>query len=245
MTRPYVDYLVAREGLPEPSGLVSDYVLGGDGLFLRTANDLLSVCMQIAPCTVRGLKPLGQYWLLRHGRLPQDIWDEMVDIAAGAAVQGNEIMMAVVRTDSDYELVVPPQEVGPAHVRITEPVAGAVMELHSHCRFGAYFSATDTADEQGLRVYGVIGRVNTNKSEFVLRVGAYGYFIPVRWTEVFQGDHPGMLDAHDPDVDGEEPGCRVKRVAGDGGMGDEDALSPEELDNGMRSLFSLFRRAGQ
>ena len=196
MTRPYVDYLVARNEVPEASGLVSDYILASDGVFFRAANDLLSVFMLIAPCQVRGLKPLGQYWLLRYGRLPQRIWDEMIEIVKEAAVEGNEVMMAVVRTDGGYELVIPPQEVGPGHVNITEPVAGAVMELHSHCRFGAYFSSTDNRDEQGLRVYGVIGKVDTDRPEVVLRVGAYGYFMPVICSEVFEGDHPGVLDVN-------------------------------------------------
>lgn len=203
MTRPLVDYLVARGEVPPASGLVSDYVLAGDGVFLRAASDWLSVCMLIGGCTVRGLRPLGQYWLLRYGRLPQHIWAEMLAIVRAAALDGNEVMMAVVRPANRYELVVPTQEVGPAHVNITEPVAGAVMELHSHCAYHAYFSVTDNRDEQGLRVYGAIGRVNSDRPEVALRVGAYGYFMPVTWGEVFEGEHPDVVDLNDEQPDAE------------------------------------------
>ena len=36
-----------------------------------------------------------------------------------------------------------------------------VAEVHSHGRARAFFSATDDADEQGLRIYEVAGRLGT------------------------------------------------------------------------------------
>ena len=73
-----VDYLVARGGPTEPSGLAYDYVLGGDGLFVAAHNRYLDVRVPVATAPVRGLAPLFPSFTLRTGRLLQGIWDVIV-----------------------------------------------------------------------------------------------------------------------------------------------------------------------
>ena len=69
-----------------------------------------------------------------------------------------------------------------------KPQPGWLLEMHSHRDVSAHFSATDCADEQGLRLYGVVGRLDEPRPQVNLRAGAYGYFLPVPWTSVFDGD---------------------------------------------------------
>ena len=52
-----------------------------------------------------------------------------------------------------------------------QPPAGVVAEFHSHGGSRAFFSATDDRDEQGFRIYGVVGRLDTPLPELRLRVG--------------------------------------------------------------------------
>ncbi len=61
----------------------------------------------------------------------------------------------------------------------------------------ARFSATDSADEQRLRLYGVIGRLDQSIPQVALRAGAYGYFRPVPWDAVFDGDSESIQDILD------------------------------------------------
>ena len=42
----------------------------------------------------------------------------------------------------------------------------AVIDLHSHGRMSAFFSSTDDADEQGFRLYVVIGNVDTDRPTY-------------------------------------------------------------------------------
>jgi hypothetical protein len=51
----------------------------------------------------------------------------------------------------------------------------ALIEIHSHHSMRAEFSRIDDQDEQGFRLYGVIGRLN-RQPEIRLRAGLYGYF---------------------------------------------------------------------
>jgi len=69
----------------------------------------------------------------------------------------------------------------------------ALMEVHTHPGM-AYFSETDNADEQGFRLYGVLGNINQARPEFCLRLGVYGDFIPLRADEVFEDDIYQVVD---------------------------------------------------
>ena len=94
-----------------------------------------------------------------------------------------------------------PEQDGTATSLIYRPPAGVVAEFHSHGRSRAFFSKTDDADEQGFRIYGVAGRLDTDRPELSLRVGIYGHFAPVEWSQVFGGPHPGLrLIAGEPDA---------------------------------------------
>jgi len=64
-----------------------------------------------------------------------------------------------------------------------------ILDLHSHCEMGAFFSATDNRDEQGFRLYAVLGRIFT-RPEMALRVGVYGDFWTVPVGMVFGGIIP-------------------------------------------------------
>ena len=56
--------------------------------------------------------------------------------------------------------MVPPQVGTSARPSHTGPPPGVVAEFHSHGSSRAFFSATDDRDEQGFRIYGVVGRLD-------------------------------------------------------------------------------------
>ena len=89
-----------------------------------------------------------------------------------------------------WQLVVPEQvqtvtSVKPVDDGYGSSYARAVIEVHSHNRMGAFFSEWDDRDEQGFRLYGVVGdlRQEGNRPSLRLRVGVYGNFyeIPAAW----------------------------------------------------------------
>jgi len=200
-----VEYLVARDGVPTRQGLAFDYLLAGDGVYLAAGNDDLDVRVPLAGCDVRGLPPLYPACNLKHGRLPQWIWDAIVWAAHVGYMGGREVLLAVTfDPGAGYRLTVPPQVAGPERV-VYRPPASAVLEVHSHGSHAAMFSAIDDRDEQGLRLYGVVGRIEAERPEVTLRVGAYGHFLPVPWEAVFEGDRAVFRDVNfDPTSDESE-----------------------------------------
>lgn len=191
MTVPLVDYLIARDGPPPREGLAYDYVLGGDGLYVSAENRYLEVRVPVAPASVRGLPNLYPSVTLRGGRIPQAIWDQVVAIAC--ADTEREVLLVVSLEPSGYQLLRPRQLAGPVSIHYRPP-CDVLLQIHSHGCYPASFSRTDDADEQGLGLYGVIGRLDCDQPQVSLRAGAYGYFLPVPWETVFAGDRGVFRD---------------------------------------------------
>ena len=84
------------------------------------------------------------------------------------------------------------QEGSSSRVRY-QPLPNTVIDLHSHGAMGAGFSQTDDEDEQGLRIYGVVGRFDQDALQMSLRVGAYAYFAPVLWPELSAEGRQGSV----------------------------------------------------
>jgi PRTRC genetic system protein A len=196
-----VDYLIARRGPPPRSGLAYDYVLAGDGLFVAASSPLLDVRIPVARCGIRGLGPVFAACTLVHGRVPVELWEAVLRCLRLAHTAGAEVLMGIAHdAGRGYHLVLPDQTTGPMAVEYT-PEDGWLLDVHSHRDGRARFSATDTADEQRLRLYGVVGRLDQQRPEVALRAGAYGHFLPVPWASVFDGD-PDSVD----DINGDGHG---------------------------------------
>ena len=202
-----VGYLVNRkDGLAGVQGIGFDYVLGAGGLYVQSESAHLTARVLAAPCTVRGLAPVTEKVELAHGAIPVRLFEAGVRWFMDDP--DTERFFAVRWDGSSYRLVVPPQ-VGNATSLAYAPPAGVVAEFHSHGRSRAFFSATDDRDEQGFRIYGVVGRLNSDRPELSLRVGVYGHFATLDWPQVFDGPPA------DVQLVGEEPETNDSIEGGD------------------------------
>ena len=185
-----VGYLVNHPGgLAGVQGIGYDYVLGSGGVYVQSQGAHLTARVTVAPGTVRGLAPVAEKLQLTHGPIPASLFE--LGLRWFQDAPDTERLFAV-RWDGDgYRLVVPPQA-GTATRLAYQPPAGVVAEFHSHGGSRAFFSATDDRDEQGFRIYGVVGRLDNPLPELRLRVGVYGHFAPVDWPQVFNGPDPGV-----------------------------------------------------
>ena len=162
-------------------------MLGRDGLYVQSESASLTARILVAPAEVRGLAPVSEKLELAHGPIPAHLFE--LGLGWMLAAPDTERFFAV-RWDGDaYRLVVPPQE-GTGSSLTYQPPGGVIAEFHSHARHRAFFSATDDGDEQGFRVYGVVGRLDTPAPELTLRLGIYGHFAPLHWSQVFDGSPP-------------------------------------------------------
>ena len=189
-------YLVNRPaGLAGSQGVGYDYVLGSGGLYVQSESAHLTARIAAAAANVRGLAPVSEKLELANGPIPSYIFE--LGLRWFQAAPDTERFFAVGWGGDSYRLVVPPQE-GTGSSLTYRPPSGVVAEFHSHGRHRAFFSATDDGDEQGFRIYGVVGRLDTAQPELALRLGIYGHFAPLDWRQIFDGPPPGLrlIDQH-------------------------------------------------
>jgi len=188
-----------REGLEGERGLFYDYIAASNGLFIEAENKLLEVRIPIADCEIRGLAPLKTKFVLTFGSIPQRFFDLALDMFLADIER--EHYVAVIG-DSGYHFHVPVQQKEGAKV-VYECGDRVVLDLHSHGTMGAWFSKKDNEDDTGLKVYGVIGSLG--KTPVVqLRLGVYGYYLPLAWKEVFDGALTGATEYEEEEVIGED-----------------------------------------
>ena len=176
-------------GLAGAHGVGYDYVFGEGGVYVQSESANLTARVLVAPCTVRGLAPVTEKVELAHGPIPAALFE--IGLRWFLDDPATERFFAVRWDGRRYRLVVPEQEGTPTSLEYAPP-PGVVAEFHSHGRSRAFFSKTDDRDEQGFRVYGVVGRLDDPEPELSLRVGVYGHFAPADWPQVFGGPNPGL-----------------------------------------------------
>jgi len=214
---PYA-HLVAHAGPPAQLGLIADVVLDGAGLYLAASTPNLAIRVRLARAVVPDLPVVPMGVTLTQGPIDTSIWDALVQ-RARAAIPDEVLLAIIAREPADgelfvaaagpYTLVEPqldetgtgdwqPQQASRCAVRAT-PIPDAVVEVHSHHAMQAYFSTIDDGDETARRVYGVIGRLESQKPEIALRVatGCKPHAVePVPFAQVFAADLGAFRDVH-------------------------------------------------
>ena len=171
-----------------------DWLYAANGIFKRASNGIVEA--QGRACAldyaVPGLLDLLPYvrWPAWPRRLPGALLAPLLADAQRAAsdepiARPIEKQYFFVWRD-DVRVVAPRgQEASAVRVRYPMPASGTVLlDLHSHHRMRAYFSATDDADDQGLSVSAVIGNI-FQRPAIVVRLNIYGLHCPVPAGMVF------------------------------------------------------------
>ena len=146
MTRP-VNYLInSLTGLVGEPGVFYNYILAGNGLYLRAKNSQLAATVCVAAQEVRGLAPLKEDILLLHGKIPL----YFLNLALSILCMKPDIEQYLAVTwQGNYSLNVPSQLQTAGSVTY-ETVPGTVLDIHSHAGgVAAHFSGIDNHDEQG------------------------------------------------------------------------------------------------
>lgn len=218
-----VNYTIARAGLgdqrwtmpPIQAGLLYEYVLAANGVFVRGKRSGLEVLLPVARFenAVRGLATLEPSVRLLYPRVPAHLLGAMLQQARTDWLDhltdhrlafGNPTDWIEVMFDLDYDasraawqLIVPEQ--AQARTRV-QPVdvynaahARALVHAHSHHDFAPVFSQLDDHDHTGFRVYAVLGNLSSRPTLRV-RVGLYGYSMNISAWTIFE-EAPEVTDA--------------------------------------------------
>jgi len=176
--------------LPRVTALLGyDYVMAGNGVFLRCENKHLKATFPVAVTAIAGLPDLSTEFTLKIPEVPNHILVEILTDANSDRTR--EHMYQIKHNGSEYYWDQPRQ--GGTLARVEYSIdedklsddTNVVIDLHTHPG-KAYFSSIDNHDELGFRLYGVLGQ--TKKAGFnsiVMRLGVYGQYMCIQPTDVF------------------------------------------------------------
>ena len=195
-----VGYLFNYQGgLEGERGVFYDYIIASNGIFIEAASPLIAARVPVAECEIRGLAPIKTRVSLTYGSIPQRFFDLALNIFL--ADPDREHYVAVTGSYG-YHFYIPVQDRNGSHV-VYEVGEAIVLEIHSHGHMRACFSMPDDQDEQGLKLYAVVGKLNATPV-VKLRLGVYGYYMPLTWKEVFDGALVGAIEFEEEEVIGED-----------------------------------------
>ena len=152
------------------------------GCTFRAQNAQLAVTVCIATQEIRGLAPLNEDLRLLHGKIPL----YLLNLALSVVITKPDIEQYLAITwDSGYSLKIPLQQSTAGSVTY-ETLPDTVLDIHSHTDgVPGQFSPIDNHDEQGFCLYAVAGNLRNLCPTVELRLGVYGYFLPLSQSEVF------------------------------------------------------------
>jgi PRTRC genetic system protein A len=173
-----------------------EYLVGANGLYARAVRREISACLALWPGRLGGeyLVAVEPHFRLNGPRVPAAIVSEMLDLARLAAPEeqgADELLFYLTLGEAGWALHVPPQEATTVSVRATldahnPAYSQAVLEVHSHHRMHAFFSADDNREEAGkFRLFAVLGDIDTRPT-LVVRLGMWGYFWNLAPQSVFE-----------------------------------------------------------
>ncbi len=179
---------------------IFEYLIAGNGVFLRTRRRGIEVLLPISPpCELVGLLPLAPYVDSPYPLVGPELVRHMFDRARAQTEDGvhyEERLFYLLWREGRWEVFEPEQEQRSGRV---EPIdkglaarLGVFAEAHSHHTMPAFFSTTDDSDEKWFGVYAVLGHITT-RPEMRTRVVVDCY----RWqcpAEVFYDLPPGVRD---------------------------------------------------
>ncbi len=198
-------------GLSGERGLYYNYTFASNGIFIEAESPLVTARIPVAECDIRGLAPIETRISLTYGSIPQRFFDLALDLFL--ANSDTEQYVAITG-DAGYHFYIPVQDKSSGSV-VYEVGSSVVLEIHSHGKMGAFFSGTDDKDETGLKLYGVVGKLDATPI-VKLRIGVYGYFRELFWNEVFDGSLCGALEYEEKEVISEDAIQNLSEVYGGG-----------------------------
>ena len=184
-----VQHLIVQDDgkLPSIPDCLYAYIMAGNGIFLYAKRNDLEVLIPISGATIAGLPPLEPF--VNIPRVPAILMHHV--LKASKENLPNEILFWF-NLDQDqaaWSVDAPLQTCTPASAvpeDRNDPLGiKALIDLHSHARLDPFFSRIDNRDEQGFRIFAVIGKVN-EQPEIRVRVGVYGNYWNIPASMIFE-----------------------------------------------------------
>lgn len=195
----FVEHLIAENENPPVKAIKYDYLLAGNGLFIRAKRKEFSVCLPLNQTSVKGLPHVKSEIVWHMPRIPSRIWEEILKNARGASdsAEFKEDVYVVYWHEKnsvwDWKNIGKTRNYASTIADDTlEEYKDACLEIHTHPRGATYFSQMDDADEQGkFRIFGILIDIHSQNPQLRFRCGIYDYLVNIPAVDI--GEIPNEL----------------------------------------------------
>src|SRR5260221_9601035 len=199
-----IQHLVVNENvsLPETSDCLYAYIMAGNGVFLNARRGGLEVLIPVSNSRIAALPTLIPFVRL-SSCVPKNLLFTALELSRRNFP--NEMLFWFNLNDR-WSIDVPDQLTRPASVMPVDKMdargTSALIDLHSHGALSPFFSPIDNRDEQGFRIYAVIGEVD-KVPKLCVRAGVYGHYFDIPAATVFEMPND-IVDVYEDEGGGDE-----------------------------------------
>lgn len=193
MNKPLCNHIIATRKLPAINAYLKEYILAGNGVFVRAVRPEFQALIPITEIAIPGLPDLASNVELSYPKVPSyillELWQHSV-LAQNDNRHPIEALFYIKWVDRQWQLIIPEQQADaiscqPVDTDASSLYATSCIEVHSHHSFKAKFSSADDAAEQQFRIYAVLGEIFSSCPKIRVRVGIYGHYCPISAEQIF------------------------------------------------------------
>jgi PRTRC genetic system protein A len=195
----FVGHIIASSETQNITAVMFEYLLSGNGLFIRARRREFSVCLPIRRAAVKGLPEAKSGIVWHKPRIPVFIWRQILENARGECgdpIHFREDVYVVFwhETSGGWRWKNIGRERSRARALADDSKAEygeACIELHTHPPGATHFSKSDDRDEEGkFRIFGILIDVHSQDPKIRFRCGVYDHFvqIPARFISEMPGE---------------------------------------------------------
>lgn len=201
----FVEHKIAN-ALDQPiTAILFEYLLAGNGLFVRAKRKEFSVCFPISSGNVKGLPSVSTGITWRKPAIPVDLWQEILENARASndPTEFKEDVFVIFwhRESEKWRWRKISKERSSASTLADDSIkeyGDACIELHTHPDGAIHFSSLDDRDESDkFRIFAILTDVRSSSPSIRFRCGVYEYFFPISANSV--AEMPAdFIDLNDP-----------------------------------------------
>lgn len=191
-----VNYQLATKGFnPRLESGLYTYILGNNGLFVYSRNMYFEALIPVPGYGyypnppypyVRGLEYIEPKFKIVR-RVRWNLLTEVVSRAYNCLPNERLFYMWYLPLSNSWVLNEPDQRAsGTAVTPVLQSQLYRPLEIHSHNTMGAFFSMMDDQDENGMRIYAVLGHVERPVIDIKVRASIYEYSMEINYMDVFE-----------------------------------------------------------
>lgn len=186
-SRKFVEHKIASANTEDITAIMFEYLMAGNGLFIRAKRREFSVCLPVCSQQIKGLPNSNSGIVWHKPKIPVGIWEEILSEArwANDFTKFKEDVFVVFWHEESCEwrwkrISRERKKAATIADDTLLEYGEACIELHTHPKGANHFSQADDADECGkFRIFGILTGIHSIFPKLRLRCGVFDNFFQI------------------------------------------------------------------